>query len=52
MSNLISGNLRLYVPVDFSFKYKSGGTNGTEILRAEYNEKDGWIFNTSSIENN
>ena len=47
-----SGNLRLYVPVDFSFKYKSGGTNGIEILRAEYDEKDGWIFNTSSIENN
>lgn len=37
-------NLYLWLPIDFSYQYKSGGSNGTEILVAIYTEKDGWKY--------
>lgn len=38
------GNLFIWVPVHFSFKYKNGGTNGTSLVDATFTTAEGWKF--------
>ena len=44
ISNDNQGNLFLWVPVHFSFKYKQGGTNGINLIDATFTTAEGWKF--------
>ena len=35
-------DLFIWMPAHFKFEYKSGGSNGTELITGVYSAKDGW----------